>query len=80
MYPKQACSRVVGRAEVAVSIRREPAQSFLTDLTAPAKPEMALEMRKGDMAFISAPSVQLITRKEGMGGGKEEKAELAGKH
>ena len=36
---------------------------FLIDLTVPAKPEMALEMRNGDTAFISAPSVWLITRK-----------------
>ena len=52
---------------MAVSIRREPVHSFLIDLTAPAKPEMALEIRKGDMTFISAPD-----------GGREEESEKLG--
>ena len=44
----------------------------------PNKPEMALEMRNGDTAFISASSVWLITRKEGTDGGKEEESEELG--
>ena len=50
----------------------------MIDLTVPAKPEMALEVTNGDTAFISAPSVRLITRKVGTDGGKEEESEEMG--
>ena len=39
---------------------------------------MALEMRNGDTAFISASSVRLITGKEGTYCGKEEESEEMG--
>ena len=55
--------------------KKGTSMQFFDNLTVPTKPEMALEMRNGDTAFISAPSVQLITRKEGTDGGKEEESE-----